>query len=199
MDADWSVELGKGDPFLEFPWASDDGVLAYVDVKGHPEKVDEIEEVRGRPELADFVRVVNEPASCLITAKCDVWIEDELGESEEIYDAKLKFCSYVDLLFAEDRIRSSFLRNEGLAKSLATALSNFDGEPGSDDLPAAAEFIVRRCCYRSDVTAADPTELREGFYITFYLFGYGGDETEACSRWCEGLKRVTPVLVRFAA
>ena len=43
-------------------------------------------------------------------------------------------------------------------------------------IPAAAEFIVRRCFYQ----LAD--RIRDGFYITFYLFGYGDEEAQARQR-----------------
>jgi hypothetical protein len=50
------------------------------------------------------------------------------------------------------------------------------------ELTAAAEFLVRRCYYNVK------KEVKEGFYITFYLFGYGDDENEARQRWNTGLK-----------
>ena len=34
------------------------------------------------------------------------------AKPKQIYGAKLKFCSYVDLLFAEDDARSSFVKHE---------------------------------------------------------------------------------------
>ena len=149
MDADWSVELGSDDPVLEFPWTTHDGVLAYIDLKNHPDRLDDITEVNGLPELADFLRVANEPASSLLTAKCDAWTDHDLGEAEQIYGAKLKFCSYVDLLFAEEDARSSFVKHEVFVKNVARALNAFASETASDDLPVAAEFIVRRCWYRT--------------------------------------------------
>jgi len=32
--------------------------------------------------------------------------------------------------------------------------------------------------------------MREGFYVTFYLFGYGEDEAQARESWAIGLKLV---------
>ena len=75
-------------------------------------------------------------------------------------------------------------------------------------LPVACEFIVRRCWYH---TQADPMRTEDdaeapaeehtipGFYVTFYLFGYGDDESQARARWAAGLRRVTAVLTRLAA
>lgn len=210
MDADWSVELADDDPVLDFPWSTDEA-LAYVDVKRHPEKLNEIPEVRDLPELADFLRVINQPGSSLLTAKCDTWIDHELNEWEKIYDAKRKFCSYVDLLFDQDDARFSFPRYEQFVKSLAGALSHSD-DSETENLAAAAEFIVRRCWYHSEETpCTEPSprlsaqvnavvpDARAGFYITFYLSGYGVDEAEARSLWAAGLKRATRVLARFAA
>ena len=33
MDADFSIELGREDPVLDFPWKDPAGKLAYVDLK----------------------------------------------------------------------------------------------------------------------------------------------------------------------
>ncbi|MCU1296930.1 MAG: hypothetical protein JWO91_1208, partial [Acidobacteriaceae bacterium] len=45
-----------------------------------------------------------------------------------------------------------------------------------------AEFLVRRCLYHLQ------KEVQEGFYITFYLFGYGNSEDEARQQWGEALE-----------
>jgi hypothetical protein len=52
------------------------------------------------------------------------------------------------------------------------------------EIPAAAEFLIRRCYY------PDEKGIRDGFYITFYLFGYGDDESRSRERWAIGLKLV---------
>jgi len=52
------------------------------------------------------------------------------------------------------------------------------------EIPAAAEFLIRRCFYHSG------PEVHDGFYITFYLLGYGDDEKQAHQRWAIALKLV---------
>ena len=36
--------------------------------------------------------------------------------------------------------------------------------------------------------------MRDGFYITFYLFGYGDDEAQARQRWSIALKLLENVI-----
>jgi len=52
------------------------------------------------------------------------------------------------------------------------------------EIPASAEFLIRRCYYH------EGDSIREGFYMTFYMFGYGEDESQARQRWAIGLKLV---------
>lgn len=189
MDADWSVELGRDDPTLEFPWSSPDGSRRYIDLLQSPESVAEIPEARQYPELADFLLVLNGSVSAWRTAKCDVWLDDELVESELIYDATLKFCSYVDLIARDALARFSLERHECFVKSAAKQLSDDDG------VPVSCEFTLRRCWYLGELAGSD---VRAGFYITFYLFGYGSGEAHARARWAEGLRRGTSILIGLA-
>ena len=186
MDADWSVELGADDPALEFPWSSPDGSHRYIDLLAHPEKLPEIPEASRYPLLAEFLLALNAPSSLWLTAKCDVWFEDELGEAEEIYDARLKMCSYADLISRDSNARFSFEWHEQSVKTVSRQLSD------SDEQPIACEFIVRRGWYHTASPASD--ELTRGFYVTAYVFGYGSDEAEARTRWAQGLQRVTATL-----
>jgi hypothetical protein len=87
MNADFSIELGREDPVLDFPWKDPAGELAYVDLKRHPESTALIEEAKRFPELGEFLRVLNSARSMVETAKCDAWATTELSPEEEIYDA----------------------------------------------------------------------------------------------------------------
>jgi hypothetical protein len=82
----------------------------------------------------------------------------------------------VDLLLSDERGRLSFSEHEQWAKRLMDLLKK------APEIPAAAEFLIRRCYYHG----ADG--MRDGFYVTFYLFGYGEDEPQARQRWAIGLK-----------
>lgn len=185
MDADWSVELGRDDPTLEFPWTSPDGSRRYVDLQQSPESISEIPEAEHHPELAEFLHSLNAPDSPWQTVKCDVWLERELDEAERIYEATVKFCSFVDLIARDMSSRFSFERHERFVKLAARQLSD------NDDQPVSCEFTVRRCFYHQETLEGD---LTAGFYVTFYLFGYGNDEAEARGRWAPGLHRVTSLL-----
>ncbi len=207
MDADWSVELGSDDPTLEFPWADGSGQLAYVDLKAHPEQMGDVPEAQASPEMADFLSAINAPSSALLTAKCDVWTTSELDEQEQSYRAKVKFCSYVDLLFVEESDRRVFTKHEEFVKSLARVVSNSDAAVRRPSA-VVAEFIVRRCWFHRGTAAQDGSaltvegsadEVQEGFYVTFYLFGYGMEEEDARVRWRLGLQQVNRVLARMAA
>jgi hypothetical protein len=58
------------------------------------------------------------------------------------------------------------------------------------EIPAAAEFLVRRCYYHVEVENEIRNEIKEGFYITLYVFGYGNNEGEARMEWAAGLKLI---------
>ena len=107
MDADFSIELGREDPVLDFPWKDPAGRLAYVDLKRHPELLARIEEAGKFPELGEFLRAANSARSVVETAKCDAWATRELSAEEEIYDASHKFASYVDAVFSSIDVRQS--------------------------------------------------------------------------------------------
>lgn len=176
MEADYAVELGADDETLELPWAADDGSRRYYDLKRRPELLLNLEEASRAPELGEFLAVMNSPAGILETAKCDTWASPEINPEEEIFGAAYKFGSYVDILFSQEPSRSSFAEHEQLAKRITQLLKRVP------EIPAAAELLIRRCFYQ--VTE----ETREGFYITFYLFGYGDDEPQARQRWAIALK-----------
>jgi hypothetical protein len=179
VQSDFAVELGPDDDALEFPWSSEEDGVRYYDLKRNPELVAHIEEARRVRELGDFLSAVNSPASILETAKCDAWANTEINPEEEIFGAAYKFASYVDLLFSDPQPRFSFHEHERLVLQLVELLRRVP------EIPAAADFVIRRCYYHEK-----EEDTREGFYITFYLFGYGDDQTRAREPWAIGLKLV---------
>jgi len=178
VQADFAVELGKEDETLEMPWAGTSDGPRYCDLKRHPELLGKIEEAQRFGELGEFLAAINSKASAVETAKCDAWASTEINPEEEIFGVACKFVSYVDVLFATEPARFSFADHENWAKRLTELLKK------APEIPAAAEFLIRRCYYH----LADG--MRDGFYLTFYLFGYGGDEVQARQRWAIGLKLV---------
>jgi len=157
------------------PWAAEDGPR-YYDLKRRPELLREVEEAQRFRELGEFLAAVNSAANAVETAKCDAWASTEINPEEEIFGAPCKFGSYVDILFSDERTRSSFSEYEQWAKRLTELLKK------APEIPAAAEFLIRHCYYH------DEDGMSDGFYVTFYLFGYGEDEPQARQRWGIGLK-----------
>jgi hypothetical protein len=183
VQADFAVELGNDDETLEIPWAAEAGGPRYFDLKHHPELLCDVEEAQRFGELSEFLAATNSAASAVETAKCDAWVSTEINPEEEIFGAAYKFASYVDFFFSDERARFSFPENEQWAKRVTDLLKK------GPELSAAAEFLIRRCYYH----AADG--MREGFYITFYGFGYGEDEVQARQHWAIGLKLVENALL----
>ena len=186
MQADFAVELGADDETLEIPWAAAEGGPRYYDLKRHLELLSNIEEAARAPELGEFLSKINSPKSLLETAKCDAWPSAEMNPEEEIFESSHKFGSYVDLLFSAEPNRYSFPEHEHLAKRLTQLLKSVP------EIPAAAEFLIRRCHYHVE------EEIRDGFYITFYLFGYG-DEVQSRQHWVIGLKLVANAIWQLSA
>jgi hypothetical protein len=176
MEADFSIELGADDPALDFPWIDPSGRLIYLDLKHHPEFILQIAEAQAFPELGEFLRTLNSPRSPLETAKCDAWATTELSPEEEIYNASHKFASYVDVVFSETDARLSLSRHELFVKKLVELLQR------APEIQSSAEACVRRCFF------ANNCEMREGFYVTLYMSGYGNDEAAACQNWGVGLR-----------
>ena len=179
MQADFAVELGPDDETLDMPWAVEGGGPRYYDLKRSPELLLNIEEAQKVVELGEFLRAVNASAGVLETAKCDLWSSTEINPEEEIFEAPYKFGSYVDILFSDARSRFSFPVHEQLAARLTRLLQKVP------EIPAAAELLIRRCYYQ------DEGKIRDGFYMTLYLFGYGDDESQSRQRWAVGLKLVS--------
>jgi hypothetical protein len=186
MQADYSVELGREDPALELPWQSEDGASRYYDLKSHPEALGQISEASIFPELKTFLVRVNAAGFPLQTAKCDAWPSREISPEEEIF-APLKFVSYVDLIFAAEEPRLSFVEHETLVKSLCTLLKR------APDMSASVELVIRRCYYCRDQNSG---ESLDGFSITAYVSGFGEDEAAARGRWSIALTLLQHALVQ---
>jgi hypothetical protein len=187
MDADFSIELGREDPVLDFPWKDPTGKLVYVDVKRCPELMASIEEAEKFPELGEFLRVMNSRRSMVETAKCDAWPTTELSAEEDFYNASHKFASYVDVVFSEIDVRLSFSFHEQFARKLVELLRRVP------DTPSAAEVCVRRCYF------GEEGDVREGFYCTLYVSGYGNDEASARQNWGVGLNLMRNAILQLSA
>ncbi|MGH9524425.1 MAG: hypothetical protein ACRD3E_18025 [Terriglobales bacterium] len=187
MDADWSVELGDDDPTLAVPWASPDASLRYYDLRLRPDLLLYVDEAARFKELGEFLAAVNSKNSRLQSAKCDAWTSSEISEAEEIYGASLKFCSYVDLFFADPACRGDRALHEEFARRVTALLKR------APQISAAAEFIVRRAHFE------DGDAVNEGYYLTFELAAYGDDEEDARKRWMIALNLIANAILQWSA
>ncbi|HUN89155.1 MAG TPA: hypothetical protein VMU28_10215 [Terriglobales bacterium] len=168
MQAEFSVELGADDPTLAVPWSDPEERWRYLDLHANPELVAEIEEAKDFPEMREFLTTVNAAASNLLSAKCDAWFSREITEEDATFGAPAKFGSYVDVAFRLPAPQTSFAMHEAFALRLVELLRR------APELPASMEAIIRRAHFE------DPDgNVREGFYFTLYVTGYGEDAAEA--------------------
>src|SRR5215469_15606178 len=189
MQADYSVELGSGDPALELPWRAEDGSVRYFNLKLHPDLVLNIPEARKHPELSAFLTRINAADFPLETAKCDAWSSMELATEEEVFGAACKFVCYVDLLFSADDSRFSLEKHEALVEDLCNLLKR------APEMAASAEFVIRHCHFHNSDNHADS---RIGFCITAYVTGFGDSDEEAVKRWTIALKLLQNALVQVS-
>jgi hypothetical protein len=187
VEVDYAIELGHDDETLEIPWAAPDGGRRYFNLKREPQALTRLEEAVRIAELRDFLTAVNSPMSILESAKCDAWGTTEINSEEETFGAPWKFGSYVDLLFTDPSARFSFEDHENLLEELTALLKRVP------TIPASAEFLLRRCYYH------EGENIREGFYVTLYLFGYGQDETKARQQWAITLKLVSNAVTQLSS
>ena len=188
MQADFSVELGAGDPTLQLPWSSPDPAVQYYDLRAHPELLARLPEAAGNEPLAKFLAAVNSPQSLVQSAKCDTWSSRQMDVEDEVFGAACKYESYVDLAPLPDGLRDSFPEIEELGRKITRLLQR------APEIPAAADFAIRRCYYGAALDS-----IREGFYFTFYLSGYGEDERQAREQWSIALHLVGNALLQLAA
>lgn len=213
MHVESSIELGRDDPAVEFPWASEDGSLGYKDLKKNPALIGEIAEAEHYPELRDFLLRINTPKFAFQTAKADIWSTNEIPPEEEIFAARQKLVSYVDLIFSANEPRLSLESHLALVERLCALLKR------APDMAASVEFVVRRCYYHNSedptpalerdapiarYSAEEPSTIEEsqdshsGFCITAYVSGFGDTDQEARQRWSITLKLVQHALIQSA-
>ena len=179
MQADFSVELGADDPTLALPWVDPEQRWQYFDLRKDSRQIALIEEAKTHPELREFLVAVNSASSNLQSAKCDTWFSREITEEETVFGATCKFGSWVDVAFHQAAPQGSFPLHEAFALRLVELLKR------APELPAAAEIIIRRAHFE-DGTG----QVREGFYFTIYVFGFGDDEAAATQSWGIALRLV---------
>ena len=81
-------------------------------------------------------------------------------------------------MFSDKEHRQSLPFHESFARRLPELLRR------APEIGAVVEICVRRCFF------GDAAEIRDGFYFTLYVKGYGDDETAARKNWAIGTKLV---------
>ena len=192
MHADWSVELGREDEALEFPWPSlGADAPRYYDLKRHPELLLNVTEAYHPVEMGEFLASANSSASIFETVKCDIWFTEELSQEEEIFGAACKAAAYVDVIFSEQPARFEREAHEQVAERLCKLLALVP------EISASVEFALRRCYFHHDEDVAKDSDV--GFYLTIYVSGYGDDSPEAWQRWGIALKLLENALLQVSA
>ena len=166
MLAEWSVECSAEDPVLVVPWKDPDGNAAFVDLRANPYDFDAIPEAEQYPPLMQALRALNATRSPVFTAKCDAWPLDarrtRASATESRHAAPPKpptgFASYIDLVWRERSLFTSFPQHEQMLRRLARLAAPLDH-------PAAALDCVLRPAFldlegRSEGYAIQP--VREG-------------------------------------
>ena len=188
MQVDFAVELGPDDETLEIPWAAPDSGPRYYDLKREPETIERIEEATTVPELRDFLVGVNSPKSVLESAKCDAWATTDIHPEEEIFQAPCKFGSYIGSCCCPISVLGFLSKS---TKPCSKRLTEFLNRV--PELPASAEFLLRRAYYHEN------GHTRPGFYVTFYLFGYGADQAKARQQWAVAMKLVSNAMAQLSS
>lgn len=196
MLAEWSVECQAEDPVLIVPWSSLDSnniqdaapELRFVDLRANPYDLDHIPEAEQHPALLHALRALNAARSPVFTAKCDVWPMDpdeietvRLNLDLSAEEALHGYASYIDLLWTDRSIFTSFHRTEQLLHRLTRHAQPLD-------LP----WAMLDCVVRPAIV--DLTGPQEGFAISLYVKAVGSDEPSAYTSWEQALAAVTSLL-----
>jgi hypothetical protein len=197
MHAEWSAECSSDDPVLVVPWQDPNGKSAFVDLRANPYDFDSIAEAEQHPPLMQALRALNATRSPVFTAKCDAWPLDP----EEIIHLQTNldptaptdtalagsarpahgFASYIDLLWRDRSIFSSFPKQERILRRLIRLAAALDHPT------AALECVLRPA-------VIDLDGAREGFSISLYVKALGPDPHIAELEWAAALNSVVALL-----
>ena len=185
MEADWSVAAAAGDPVIVVPWATsveEPRALTFIDLRQHPERVDELEEAQIAP-LRSALLLLNGGASHLWTAKCDFWTSS--AEPFDPYEmdatpAETAFGvgSYIDLLLRDAGALTCFPRQEQWMRRVTERLRAAPAKA------ARVELVLR----------AAQVHGEQGFGISWFVVGCGAIAESAHQNW-ENALRIALTLV----
>jgi hypothetical protein len=188
MLAEWSIECSAEDPVLVVPWKDPDGSAAFVDLRANPYAFDAIPEAEQYPPLMQALRALNAKRSPVFTAKCDAWPLDaeernHLQVNLDIAPAQAPagFAGYIDLVWRERSLFTSFPRHEQLLRRLTRRAAPLDR-------PAAALDCVLR------PALVDLDDPREGYALSLYVKALGADRQTAFEEWGAALDAVVALV-----
>ncbi len=175
MDADWSVEIGEGLPWVEVPW---EGWVDLRDRETAAERLGAVSEALAYPELGDVLLEINTNHTAALTSKCDVFPID-IGLAPPAFmddddqDVRCGLGSYIDLAFAVDDVFSNFAWCESLVRRVSTELL------APIPLPrTSVELVIRQGSYFSI----------PGYGLTLYAMGFGRDPLSARAAWAQVMR-----------
>lgn len=191
MLVEWSAECSADDPVLVVPWddpADPTGNRRFVDLRENPYDLDHLAEAELYPPLMHALRALNALRSPVFTAKCDAWTlyTDELdhlrfGLDHTAEETPAGFTSYIDILWRERSIFTSFHRQEQFLHRLARLSAPLDHP-----------YAMVDCVLRPALV--DLTGPQEGFAVSLYVKALGHDSQSAEANWASALDSVVALL-----
>ena len=192
MLAEWSVECAAEDPVLVVPWKNADGTTGFVDLRANPYDFDGVPEAEQHPPLMQALRALNATRSPVFTAKCDAWPldEEEIEQLQMNLDATptvdfatpcFGFASYIDLVWRERSLFSSFHRQEQMLHQLTRLAAPLDR-------PEAMLDCVMR------PALVDLKGPQEGFAVSLYVKALGTSQQAAWKEWATALAAVVALV-----
>jgi hypothetical protein len=171
------MEIAPDAPVIDAAWSG------YIDLRSDPTRVTEIEETAQFPALAHALLRLNQPASPVWTAKCDVWPVAEFDPDELEADtttAQSALGCYIDLLPSNPEHFSTLDATAEWCRRLCLELRTRQMRQ------CRVDAIVRRAFFTPDST---------GLGITAYLTGCGPAESEAAESLSRALDALADSLI----
>jgi hypothetical protein len=188
MLAEWSAECAAEDPILVVPWQNSDGTTGFVDLRASPRDFDAVTEAEQHPPMMQALRALNATRSPVFTAKCDAWALDA-AELQQLQldldagpdDAPAGYASYIDLIWRDHSLFSSFHRQEQMLRLLTRLAAPLD-RPW-----AALECVLRPALL-------DLEGVSEGYAVSLYVKALGHSPQAASKEWVAALSAVVALI-----
>jgi hypothetical protein len=199
MVAEWSVECAAEDPVVVVPWKDPKGAAEFIDLRAHPYDLHRIPEAEEHQPLMQALRALNAPRSPVFTVKCDAWAmsPEEVGQMREDLDLDEDagtadaaaafagdpsgFASYIDLIWSERSLFTSFHRQEQMLHRLVRHAAALE-RPS-----AMLDCILRPALLNLDVP-------QEGYAVSLYVKALGADPHAAWEEWAGALNAVAAII-----